>query len=291
MDFKQLTYFLEIVKQGNITKASKKLHIAQPHLSQQLKMLEDELGVKLIERSTRKFQITSAGQILKNRCEQMIELMDTTLKELKDIKDGLNGTLSIGTISSEGDTLLLNRVMNFYDKYPGITFDIREGDTKDILKLLTDGVIEIGIIRTPVDSEGFESIYLESAPMVAATREKIYWDENVKEISISELENKPLLVTRRFEQNIVEACENAGFEPNIFCKIEDTRSILTWANKGMGVAIVPKDWIGLVPNANLMFKDINEPSLVTKTGIIWIKDRYLSAPAKRFLEIFKLGYI
>ncbi|GFP78438.1 LysR family transcriptional regulator [Clostridium fungisolvens] len=288
MDFKQLTYFLEIVKQGNITKASKKLHIAQPHLSQQLKMLEDELGVKLIERSTRKFQITSAGQILQNRCEQMIELMDTTLKEIKDIKDGLNGTLSIGTISSEGDTLLLNKIMNFYDKYPGITFDIREGNTKEILKLLTDGFIEIGIIRTPVNSEGFESIYLESAPMVAATKGNIYWDEKTKQIPITELANKPLLVNRRFEKNILEACENAGFDPNIFCKIEDTRSLLTWANKGMGVAILPKDWVGLLKNSNLVFKDIDEPSLITKTGIIWMKDKYLSAPAKRFLEIFEI---
>lgn len=288
MEIKQLTYFLEIVKQGNITKAAEKLHIAQPHLSQQLKLLEDELGIKLVDRNTRKFQITHAGQVLQNRAEQIIELTETTEKELKDLREGLQGTLSIGTIASEGDTLLLKRIVSFHEKYPNISFDIRECTTNEILQLLNNGLIEIGIIRTPLNSEGFESIYLPNEPMVAATKGNQYWDEQQKSIPLKELENKPLLVPRRYEKAIVTSCRELGFEPRILCKIEDTRSILSWSNTGMGIAIIPRDWTGLIPNSDLKYTELDEPSLVTRTGIIWMKNRYLSSIAKHFLETFEV---
>lgn len=288
MDIKQLTYFLAIVEEGNITKAAERLHIAQPHLSQQLKLLEDELNVKLIERSTRKFQITDAGRRLWRRSKQMTELMESTVKELKDFNEGLEGTLSIGTISSSGDILLPERIYSFNKKYPKINFEIQECGTNEILELLKSGVIEIGIIRTPLNSEIYESINLPPEPMVAAISVSIHWGDNEKSISLDELAGKPLLVHRRYEKMIIELCEHSGFEPRILCKIEDTRSILLLANTGMGVAIVPKDWIELIPNINLNYKEINEPSLNTSTTIVWMKDQYLSSIAKHFLETFEV---
>lgn len=284
VDIRQLTYFVTIVEEGNITKAAEKLHIAQPPLSQQLKLLEDELGVKLIERSTRKIKITEVGEMLLYRARQILELANTTVKELKDYGEGIQGTLSIGTIASSGDTLLPERIYSFHKKYPEINFHIREGSSHEILELLKSGVIEIGIIRTPLNSELFESILLPVEPMVAATCGDIYWDEAQKSIDLSELENKPLLVHNRYEKMIVEACERCGFEPRILGKIDDTRSILIWAGTGMGIAILQRDWIDLVPNINLKFKEINEPNLATRTAIVWIKNRYLSSIARHFLE-------
>jgi LysR family transcriptional regulator, salicylic acid-responsive activator of bsdBCD len=287
LDIRNLEYFRTIIDEGNITKAAEKLHLAQPPLSHQLKLLEDELGVTLIERSTRKFKVTDAGQMLYRRCDQMLELMDTTIKELKDLNEGLEGTLSIGTISSCGDTILPLKIHSLNIKYPKINFEIRETGTEKIIELLKSGVIEIGIIRTPYNSEIFESILLPDEPMVAASSNYFY-DNNVQSISLTELANKPLLVHRRYEKMILEACHKLGFEPRILCKIDDTSSILLWAATGMGVAIIPKDWINLVPNTNLKYKDIDEPSLITKTAILWMKNRYLSTAAKNFIETFNV---
>lgn len=287
MDIKQLTYFIAIAEERNITKAAERLHIAQPHLSQQLKLMEDELNVKLIERNTRKFQITDAGQRLWHRSKQMIELMESTVKELKDFNEGLEGTLAIGTIASSRDILLPQRIHSFSKKYPNINFEIRECSTNEVLELLKNGVIEIGIIRTPLNSEIYESISLPIEPMVAATSNSYQWDNNKKNIYLKELIGKPLLVHRRYEKMIVGLCKQSGFEPRILCKIEDTRSILLLANTGMGVAIIPKDWVELIPNMNLSYKKINEPSLNTSTTIVWMKDQYLSCAAKHFLKTFE----
>lgn len=287
MDIKQFTYFVAIAEEGNITKAAERLHIAQPHLSQQLKLLEEELNVKLIERSTRKFQITDAGRRLWRRSKQMVELMESTIKELEDFNEGVEGTLSIGTIASSGDILLPKRIYSFNKKYPKINFEIRECSTNEILELLKNGVIEIGIIRTPLNSEIYDSINLPIEPMVAAATDSFNLGNENKKVYLSELKDKPLLVHRRYEKMIEELCKKAGFDPRILCKIEDTRSILLLANTGMGIAIVPKDWIELIPNISLNCREINEPALNTRTTIVWMKGQYLSSAAKHFLQTFK----
>ncbi|MBU5483991.1 LysR family transcriptional regulator [Clostridium sp. MSJ-11] len=287
MDNRQLTYFLAIVEEGNITKAAERLHIAQPYLSQQLKFLEDELGVKLIERTTRKFQITDAGLMLRRRAEQILELTETTVKELKDFDEGIQGTLSIGSIATAGATLLEDRVYTFHKKYPNISFQIREGSTFKVLEMLKSRVIEIGIIRTPLNPEILESIYLPSEPMVAATSIDLSWSKNEESIYLTELKNQPLLVDRRYENMIIDACEKSGFQPKILCVNDDPRLILSWANKGIGVAIVPATWINLVSMDTLKIKEINAPSLTTQTAIVWLKNKYLSTPARNFLKTFQ----
>ncbi|MDR3541046.1 MAG: LysR family transcriptional regulator [Desulfosporosinus sp.] len=286
MNLRQLAYFLAIAEEGNITRASERLHIAQPPLSQQLKLLEEEFGVALIERNTRKIQITDAGRLLQNRAKQILELTEKTAKELKDLKDGLQGTLSIGTISSAGEMLLPLKIQNFHEKYPCVDFYIREGGTFEILELIKSGVVEIGVIRTPFNQDVFECINLPDEPMVAGALGDLFWDGDSGCLELTGLEGKPLLMHNRYTTNIKEACRKAGFEPNIICRIDDTRFMLNWANTGMGIAIIPRDMIGQLPDAKLVYREIKEESLVTKTVIIWIKNNYLSATARHFLEAF-----
>lgn len=286
MDIRQLKYFLTIAEEENITRAAKRLHIAQPPLSHQLRLLEDELGVKLIDRNTRKIQLTDTGEKLRYRARQMLNLMETTVKELKDINEGLQGTLLIGTVPSSGATLLPERIHNFHEKYPDIDFQIWDGDTYRVMELLNNGTIEIGIIRTPFNSKIYESICLPKESMVAASC-NLYSREKQEIMEITELENKPLVIDRRFENVIVNAFEKEGVKPKIICRGDDVRSILLWASTGIGVAIVPKVAIGLIPNSNLKYRGINLISVETQTAIIWMKNRYLSSAARHFLKTFE----
>ena len=106
MNNRQLEYFPAITKEGSITKAAKRLHIAQPPLSHQLKLLGDELEIKLIERNTRKFQVTVADEILQYRAEQILELIKITIIELENYNKKFQGTLSVGIVPSSGAILL-----------------------------------------------------------------------------------------------------------------------------------------------------------------------------------------
>ncbi|WP_378953458.1 LysR family transcriptional regulator [Pelosinus sp. sgz500959] len=286
MDIKQLGYFLAIAEEGQITKAAKRLHMAQPPLSQQLKSLEEELNVKLVERENRGIVLTEAGHLLHKRAVHILELMQTTTKELKELDEGYAGTLSIGAVASAGTTFLPFRIVNFHKQYPQINFQFWEGDTNRILELLNTRIIEIGIVRAVFDSEIYHSVSLPNEPMVVAMDRK--WNcgsGNDQEIHLKKLEDKPLLLHRSNESMIMECCQKNGFQARILCRGDDVRSLLVWADAGLGIAIVPKSAVGLVPSNNLLYKDIIESSIEIRKSIIWLKNHYLSAPTRNFLEM------
>lgn len=286
MDIRQLKYFLTIAEKGSITKAAKQLHMAQPPLSKQLKLLEEELGIKLIERNTRKLQITDAGRILQYRSRQILELTKNTKKELENLKDGFKGILSIGTVASSGTTILLKKLNNFHEKYPHINFKIRESNTSEILKLLDTGIIEIGMVFTPFNSEKFESLLLPSESMVIAVKQDSYFDTAKSKISLNDLINKPLIVDHKFKDMLISSCHQIGFEPRILCENEDARAVLLWAITGIGIGIIPKSASDLISGLNLKYIEIDELSLKTRPAVVWVRNRYLSDIAKNFIKIF-----
>lgn len=285
MDIKQLNYFYVIAEEGQITSAAKRLHIAQPPLSYQLKNLEDELGVKLVERGSRNVTLTDAGLILYKRAEQILSLTKSTMDELKDFKQGTHGTLSIGTVSSSGASLLDSRLSIFHEKYPFINFEIHEGNTFKLLEALHKGIIEIAIVRTPFNNSGINSIFLKKEPMVAAMIKDLNWTDSTV-IDITELKNKPLIFYRRFESLIFKVCQDSNFQPTVFCKNDDARTSLLWANSGLGIAIVPKSSLKLIGSSDLIFKEINNEDLSTQIAIIWSKNSYLSSSGKNFINLF-----
>lgn len=286
MDIKQLHYFLTIAEEGQITAAAKKLQMAQPPLSQQLKQLEDELGVKLAERGPRSIHLTDAGEILRRRARQIMALTDSTVREIQDMSQGLMGTLQLGTVSSSGAALLTDRLTEFQQTYTGVKFEIHEGNTFHVIDLLRSGVIELGIVRTPFQTNGLNCKFISSEPMLAIMTPKHDWSPGRSVCEVEELKNRPLIIYRRFESLLHDTCERANFEPQLFCKNDDARTTVQWTQAGFGVGIIPQSALKLTNPAGLITKTINSEALWTRIAAIWPKNRYLSGLAERFLDSF-----
>ena len=141
-----------IAEEGQITAAARRLHMAQPPLSQQMKALEEELGVQLLQREPRSVTLTDAGEILYRRARQIVTLTDSTRREIADFKNGLRGTLSIGTVSSSGSVILQPALRQFHDDHRGIRFEIYDGNTFRVLDMLRKGLIEIDRKSTRLNS-------------------------------------------------------------------------------------------------------------------------------------------
>lgn len=287
MDIKQLTYFITIAEEGTITHAANKLHMAQPPLSTQLKLLEDELGIKLIERGARKIKLTDAGKILYKRAKNILEITNSTTKEIEEFRKGIQGTLRLGTISSSGTVLLSKRIIEFNKKYPNIKFEIHEGNTYELIEKINSGIIEVGIVRTPFNSQNFECLFLESEPMVAVMSSDYNFESQKDKILLEDLKDMPLILYRRFEKILLAEFQELGLEPNIFCINDDARTTILWARAGLGIGIVPESAINFDFMDNIKYKEINKDTLRTQISAIWIKERYLSMAAKKFLEFFK----
>jgi DNA-binding transcriptional LysR family regulator len=260
--------------------------MAQPPLSNQLKLLEEELGVKLIERGARKISVTDVGNILYKRARHIIELTSSTVTEINDFEKGIQGTLRLGTISSSGTAILESKIIEFNRKYPKVKFEIHEGNTYELIEMLNSGIIEVGIVRTPFNAQDFGCLYLEPEPMMAVMSKDHAYEILEDEVYLKDLFDKPLIVYRRFEKILLSEFKKKELEPNIFCVNDDARTTLLWAKAGLGIGIVPKSAVTLEGSKNIECKVINEKALETKIGAIWMKNRYLSIPAKSLLEIF-----
>lgn len=285
MDLRQLKYFLAVAEEGQITKAAKRLNITQPPLSQQLILLEKELGIRLFDRDKKKLRLTEAGNILQRRATQMMELMKITVNEIQEATDGISGRLTIGTITSSGGSLLPNHIQEFHKCYPKVTFQLHQGETKKILELLNIGVIEIGLVRFPFDYERYNFLILPEESMVVAANAGLLQSDTAS-LQLSQLAGQPLLLHQRHVPMITEHCRQSGFDPTILCTSDDITPLLIWANLGLGIAIVPKSAIDLFKGASLEFYAIDPPAIKTTGAVIWSKDRPLSAAATHFIALF-----
>ncbi|MDU4962205.1 MAG: LysR family transcriptional regulator [Sporomusaceae bacterium] len=289
MELRQLRYFLAVAEEGHITKAAERLHITQPPLSQQLILLERELGVKLLERDKKRIALTEAGHALRKRAEQMLELMRTTLIEIEEVAAGVSGTLMIGAITSSGRSIIPSCLQRFHAFYPKVSFDLRQGDTLAILELLQAGIIELGVVRFPFDGTAYDFIALPEEPMVAVATASVFPDGSEAGLALDQLRSEPLLIHRRHEISVLDYCRQMNFEPRILCTSDDITPLLILAERGTGVAIVPQSSVHLFAGSPLLVRAITQPLIVTVRAVIWRKKRMLSPVAAAFIEMLQLS--
>jgi len=290
MDIRQLKYFMAIVEEGQISRAAKRLHMAQPPLSLQLKMLEENLGVQLIERNTKSQRLTEAGHALYQRAEQIIGLVDTTTKEIREFDQGLRGTLGIGSPPGIGHLYMPPRLAEFHAKYPEVNFQWREGNTYRVLELLNSHVIEVGIVRLPIDENTYEWRPLVTEPWVAVTR-RTQEQSRPLSITLAELAQEPLLMMQRqqgiFSHDMVwDELRAADVEPTVFCESDNVMALLMLVELGLGAAIVPRSAAMLKSGSELHIMEIAGCKLESAVAITWLKGQRLSAAAKQFLAMF-----
>ena len=280
MEFRQLKYFLAVAEEGQITKAAERLNITQPPLSQQIILLEKELGIQLLHRSKKKVQLTEAGRILHKRAEQVVELLKTAVDEVQESAEGIGGKLSIGSITSSGRSLVPDYTMRFHLMYPKVSFDLRQGDSLRILEFLDAGLIEIGLVRLPIDESRYNFIVLPQERMVAVSIPNVFPIEEKEELKLAQLENTPLLILRRYAPTISE------YSRNIPCLHDDVTPLLLWVRLRLGVAIVPESSINLLEGSPLLVRAIDTPAFTTTGAVIWLKKHSLSAAALHFTQMF-----
>ena len=288
MDIRQLLYFTTIAEEGSISAAAKKLHLSQPPLSYQMKLLEEELHLPLIERSARGIALTEAGRVLYKRAQGILELSELTRKEMLAMASGFTGTLHIGTVSSSGASLLGWRIPAFHQKYPQIGFAIHEGNTFELMEMLESGLIELAIVRTPFHNDQLNCLHLSPEPMIAAGAASFFpaGMPSGQPISLELLGHAPVILYRRFEKILLSLCEQKGITPQVFCIADDARTTLMWAEAGLGVAVVPQSAYRIMPHHNMVYGELSEEDLHTRIAAVCKKGCSLSWAAQQFLEIF-----
>lgn len=242
MDLKQLRSFVEIVEQNSFTAAAHKLYISQPVLSTQLKELEKETGCRLLIRTSRRMELTEAGNALYQKAKHMLALEESIKTELADISNHYSGTLRLGILPSLSVSLLGDTLTGFCKANPAVSYEIMESDTNTLLHALEGGILDIIFVRTPCNlPSDIETVTFSCEKMVAAFHKEYYSfpEEPSGMISTRQLQNCPILIAKRFQELFTHACLLEGFSPHIKCSSYFMTTSLSWAVRGLGIAIVP----------------------------------------------------
>ncbi len=268
MELRQLEYFRTIVDAGSISGAARMLHMTQPPLSYQMKMLEEELQVSLFLRGTKKITLTEAGKTLYEQAENLLRLADLTKQEV--IKSGQAATLHIGmtpsTVSMMSDFLVA-----FVEKYPLIHFDIHEGSTFTLKDQLENQMIDLTTLRTPIALNGCETWPLAKEKLLAMAVPDYPVLNGQTSIHLKELSKQPLILSHRYQKYMFSAFEHAGLICDIYIACEDARTAMTMAEKGLGIAILPAS---MLPLSNKLHSyDICDADLTTEILLAWRKGR------------------
>ena len=291
MDMRQLKYFNTIAEEGQITRAAKRLHIAQPPLSQSLKGLEAELGVKLFERNGRKMELTKAGRMLHARASILFDMFDDIVNEVSATAAGVSGELAIGSVKSSFQHVI-EKIAYFQEHFPGVSFDIRDGDSYRLSEMLRAREIDIAIVRLPIGLDDFDIVHLPDERYVVVAHESFKADLPESRVSPQDLEKLPLLLLKRVSgsgqyETIIEAFKRADVEPDVRVVCPDVEMLLTLVAKGIGVSIVPETALASRQYPNIFYRPIADEDLVSKSAIIWLNSRSLPQSAERFVSLFQ----
>lgn len=286
MELRQLKYFLTIAEEGLITKAATRLNITQPPLSQQMIALEKEFGVQFFRRTKKHIFLTEAGEVLKRRSEQILELVQLTTDEVRETTAGVRGKLTIGIINSSGRLLLPEIVRIFHQQYPHVSFDLRQGDTHHIVELLDSHLIDVGFIRLPIDLSQFDSVPVPIEKMVMVVHKDLLPPDS-ETMDLIDLKEYPLLIHRRYESIVTDYFHKKCTEANILCTSDEMIPLLTWSLRGLGIAVVPEFSTHLLSNPNLIVRTLNQPTVTSASALIWRKNELLPAAATNFIDLFQ----
>ena len=280
MNLKQLRYFLVVAEEKQITSAAKRLYIAQPPLSYQLKQLEKELGAQLFKRTAHGIELTDVGQIFQSYANEIISLAQNAENQVHKTISGELGTIAIGMASSSTGLIPMNSFNELRKYYPEISFDIYEDNTYGILDKLEKKTIDLGIVRTPYNQTGLNTKTLTTEKMMAISVDPDF--QQKKELRIKDLADQPLIIYRRFEDIFNQTFAHHGLKPFYAVKCDDSRTAITWAKRKMGVALVPESIATTYAQENMIA--IKHANWITHLQLVWRKDHQVTPLMKKIID-------
>ncbi|WP_087064132.1 LysR family transcriptional regulator [Intestinibacillus massiliensis] len=287
MEIRVLRYFLEVAREGNITRAAERLHVSQPTLSKQLKDLEGELGKKLFARSNYSIKLTDEGMLLRKRAEDILDMVDKTADEFKSLGEVTGGDIRIGCAESDGVKYLARCVKSLQGQYPRIRLHLYSGNTEDVAERLDKGLLDFAVIAQEVDLSKYNDLEIPHADRWGLVMRKDSPLARKEAVQMEDLLGLPLICSR---QGITEDF------PKWFGEKMDRLNIVATFNlaynagilvrEGMGYALSFDKLINTGADSELCFRPLM-PTLETNLYLVWKKYQVFSRVAEVFLAQLK----
>ena len=296
MELRQLRYLVALAEARNFTRAAAAEHIAQPALSQQIRRLEEEVGVGLVERTTRKVALTEAGELLAVRARRILAELEAAGAELQALRGVEAGHVTIGAIHTMGPVDLSLALAAFHAEHPNVALTVREHHSEECAELLRVDELDCAFLSVTerVEAHGLHLHQLLSEElMVMFPRGHPLAGRAT--VRMGELSGEEFISFRqgaRLRELLFAAGRDAHFEPRVTLESNEAARIRTLVSRGLGVAIMPRS-DAVAPGAQVATARLTEPALRRDISLAWRSGRRLPPATAAFLELardmFEMG--
>lgn len=285
MDIKQLTYFIEIAESKTITEAAKKLHIAQPALSQSLKALEESVGVPLINRNKRHHTLTHTGEVLYQEAKKIVTQLEATKKKVSASTSQQAEIINVGinTISSH---LLLPVIKQMKKDYPQVNLNIHQNESNHLSRMVRKNELDFAIVRFPINTTHLETILLNEEPFYFVCSKS-----NKNRTHIETLPRRmmtPLILPSNqmlgtYQTILEHLTDYTNLSQNI-SGCSDMDLLLTMVEADMGCSIVPQSALNQ-KNYDVDVLSIKDSAISSTYGLVYSKDKELTLVTAHFIDL------
>ena len=291
MNLKQLEYFSAVAEAKSISLAARNLHVAQPPISRQLALLEDELGVCLFLRTNKGVELTEAGRSLYRQSQNLFQDMRTIVDSVRDINAGMRGLLKIGMIYSN-ISIALQYLKEFRAQYPQVELYVRLGSPGDLLEDLNKGDLHLLFLRSSSErGSGLHERILGEDPLELVMIRELDPAPDQASVPLEALKGVPMCLLRSddlwgYSNYLIKECQRQGFTPNTTFRCYDSPMAMQLVQAGFGVSYLPRSIVETQPHSGLYTKPIQGISVLSYPTLVW-SSLYYASCVKRFLAMFE----
>lgn len=287
IELRHLRYFVAVAEELNFGRAAKRLGIAQPPLSIQIRRLEDALGVSLFERTNRRVQLTLAGRAFLDEARRLLTQAGSAAEVARRAARGETGSLTVAFAASVMFLSLPKIIRRFRAERPGVRLELRELPTGPQTAALRNGDIDIGFLREPPPDEEFQTETLMTEGLVLALSRR-HPLASRKRVRLADVANEDFVLFPRdvapgLHAHVLSVCAEAGIHPRIVQTSRELYTTVSLVEAEIGVTIIPAS-IRQMGWRGVRYYPISSPSAVTRIDAAWRADN-TSPIIPAFLEI------
>jgi LysR family cyn operon transcriptional activator len=287
MELRHVRYFDAIAETLNFTRAAERLHVTQSTLSHQIKQMEDELGVELFDRRSKKIRMTESGEILRTYLTPALEQIDRGIQALRGDVEFLTGTIRLGTTPSFNTRMVPHCVSTFLHHYPNIQVIVEELSGDMLARQVASGELDLAVSYHPADATGlwFEPLYNEELRLVVASSHPLARRRRVRMVELHHVRMVLLPQVYATRQLLDECFEAAGASPLIVAQLNSIWPMFELIRQTDLAGIFGETAFPKTPDLRMV--PLEDPTPIRTPGMLWQKGATRSSTLKHFADIIR----
>ncbi|MSU88492.1 LysR family transcriptional regulator [Rhodobacteraceae bacterium 2CG4] len=275
IEIRHLRYFLRVAEELHFGRAAEMLGVSQAPLSQQIRQLEERIGVRLFDRTTRTVRLTPAGTALYDHAQEVLSTLEGGIRSAQAAGGLTSGTLKLGAVYVAVFTFMSAAMRDFASRNPQVRLDMQIHTTEEQLALLKDRRIDVAFVRPPrtaagiayreVHREGFVAALPAESPLARKP------DLGFADFRDQRFVTYSSIVGASYQDVVIQHCRKAGYRPNVVQEVSHTHTIVTMVAAGIGIGIVPA-WVELTPMRGVVYRPLTELPRAVALVVAWRED-------------------